>query len=157
MQFKPKSADDIKREGLIDTGVYDFEVTSAEDRKSKKGNDMIAIRISVYVDGNARPMRDWLMESMAYKLRHFCEVTGLLAKYEAGTLTAQDCQGMAGKVRIGIKDDEQYGPQNNVKDYVVAKAGLEPALTPPAKPSIPTGGGGNDEPPFARFSPESWG
>ncbi len=80
-------------------------------------------------------MRDWLMPSMGFKFRHFAETTGLLTKYNAGELTANDCLGRSGKVIITIKDSPEYGPQNNVKDYEKAKAGAEPAMTPvaPAK------------------------
>jgi hypothetical protein len=133
MKFQPKSADDIKRESLIEPGEYDFEVLSAEDKVSKSGNEMIAVKLAVYVDGKARHAKDWLMEKMAFKLRHFCEATGLLAKYEAGDFTAADCQGRAGKVRIVIQDNPEFGPQNVVKDYVVAKQ-LETAMTPVVKP-----------------------
>ena len=137
MKFQPKSADDIKRESLIPTGEYDFEVIKAEDKVSKSGNEMIAIQMHVFVDGHARPCRDWLMEKMSYKLRHFCETTGLIGKYDAGEFGSSDCVGRTGKVSIVIKDSEEYGPQNSVKDYVVTDKKTEDPHYPPKAPQIP--------------------
>lgn len=132
MQFKSKTDDEIQRESLIPAGVYDFQVISAQDKKSKtSGADMIALELSIYVGDKERVCKDWLMESMAFKLRHFCYAVGLGSKYEDGSLTAADCNGRAGKVRLVVKESEQYGPQNNVKDYVVPDADAkEPAMTP---------------------------
>jgi hypothetical protein len=149
MQFKPKSEDDIKRESLAPVGEYDFEVTSAEDKVSKNQSEMIALKLNVYVDGKPRQMRDWLLESMAYKLRHFCGATGLLPKYEAGTLKAEDCVGRAGRLTVIIKDDPQYGPQNSIKDYMVPKATTEPAMTPAPAPMRPVSvAAADDQVPF---------
>jgi hypothetical protein len=110
---------------------------------------MIALNLHVFVDGHARPMRDWILEAMSFKLRHFCAAVGILAKYEAGTLCAQDCVGTAGRVNVFIKDDPQYGPQNSVRDYVVPETAKEPAFTPAAvsaKPAAVIGAQSYDDP-----------
>ncbi len=123
MQFQSKTDEQIQRESLIPPGEYDFQIAKAEDKKSKtSGADMIAMELSVYVGDKERVCRDWLMESMAFKLRHFCYSVGLGAKYEAGTFTAADCEGRGGKVKIIVKDSPEYGPQNSVKDYIVPDA-----------------------------------
>lgn len=131
MQFASKTEQQIQEESLIPAGEYDFTVQEAAEKKSKAGNDMIQLDMDVYVGDRTRPMKDWLMESMAYKLRHFCYAVGLGAKYDAGTLTAQDCEGKSGKVKIVQKQNGDYGLQNSVKDYVVPVAG-EAAEVPPA-------------------------
>ncbi len=142
MKFTPKTEEDLKREALLEAGTYDFEVVSAEDAVSKSGNEMIAIKLRVFSDRGERSVRDWLMPSMGFKLRHFAETTGMVAAYDAGTFNAEDCKGRTGRVILTIKDSEQYGPQNNVKDYEKAKAAREPAMaeTPPAirKPAAST-------------------
>ncbi len=153
MKFSPKTEEDIKREGLLPEGVYDFEVTKSEDKVSASGNEMIAVHLKVFGPNGERNVRDWLMEKMAYKLRHFCSTTGLLPKYEAGTLCAEDCVGRSGKVKIAIKNDEQYGPQNAVKDYSPAASATEPAMVkaaPAPAPRLPAGNAapGVDEIPF---------
>lgn len=149
MKFSPKTEDDIKREALLPPGEYDFEVIKSEDKQSQSGNDMIAVQLKVFGPNGERTVRDWLMEKMAYKLRHFCAATGILPKYEAGTLTAEDCLGRSGKVKIVIKDDAQYGPQNSVKDYAVAEAAKEsPHVQAPSQRIPAPASAGDQEVPF---------
>lgn len=161
MQFASKTEQQIQEESLIPAGEYDFTVQEAVEKKSKAGNDMIQIDMDVYVGDRSRPMKDWLMESMAYKLRHFCYGVGLSAKYDAGTLTAQDCVGKSGKVKIVQKQNGDYGLQNNVKDYIVAGAKTEEAHTPVPAPQprrpVPAAAD-EDGPPFARpLVADFWG
>jgi cobalamin biosynthesis protein CbiG len=126
MKFQPKTAEEIAREDLLPKGEYDFEVVTAEEKTSKTGNEMIALNIRVFSGTTgANFVRDFLLEKIAYKLRHFCEATGLLPKYENGTLTADDCEGKVGRLKLVVKEDKTgtYPPQNSVADYIVPKAG----------------------------------
>jgi hypothetical protein len=77
-------------------------------------------------NGNYRFIRDYLLESMAFKLRHAAEACGLLDKYESGQLMASDFEGKEFRVKVAIKKDKtgQYSDQNSIKDYVVV--GKEP-------------------------------
>lgn len=137
MRFQAKSENDIRRESLMPVGEYGFEVIHAEDKQSKSGNDMIALKMLVYMpDGTQRHMRDWILEAFAMKLRHFCEATGLIDRYQAGTLCAADCMGRTGRVRVGINEDKSgdYPPSNKVIDYVV-KGGDTFVPPPPTKPA----------------------
>ena len=121
MNFAPKTEKQLAEERLIPAGNYPFEVIASEAKQSKAGNDMIELSLRVFMpDGSSRQLLDWLMEKMAYKLFHFCAYTGLAQKYEAGTLTAEDCNGRSGFVKIGIQADKsgQYPDRNNVADYV---------------------------------------
>jgi hypothetical protein len=43
-------------------------------------------------DGKGRKVNDYLMESVAYKLRHFAYAVGLGKSYEAGSLDAADIE-----------------------------------------------------------------
>lgn len=122
MNFKPKSDADLSTGNLLPKGEYDFEVISAVDKVSKANNEMIELKLLIYIDGTpARQVFDYLMESVAYKLKHFCYAVGLSKKYDDGTITAFDCNGVSGRCKIGIKQDKtgQYPPNNNVTDYVV--------------------------------------
>jgi hypothetical protein len=157
MQFQSKTDQQIQEESLIPAGDYDFTVREAVEKKSKAGNDMIQLDMDVFVGDRERPMKDWLMEATAFKLRHFCYATGLGPKYDAGTLTAQDCVGKSGKVKIVQKANGDYGLQNSVKDYLVPVAGEVAEPTPVAKKPAP-GGASDSEPPFNRpLIAEVWG
>lgn len=150
MQFQSKTDEQIQRESLIPAGEYNFQVISAKDTKSKKsGVDMIALELSVYVEDKERICRDYLMESMAFKLRHFAYAVGLGAKYDAGSLCAADCDGRSGVVKLVVQDSPGYGPQNSVKDYIIPDAKAEPALTGAAPaPMRPVTVADPSEPPY---------
>ena len=121
MNFAPKTEKQLAEERLIPAGNYPFEVIKAEAKQSKAGNDMIETTIRVFlIDGTSRQLTDWLMEKVAFKLFHFCAYTGLAQQYEAGTLTAGDCEGRSGYVKVIIQQDKkgEFPDRNSVADYV---------------------------------------
>ena len=119
MRFTPKSKEELEFENLLPKGEYDFEVVKAEDAVSKKGNEMIKLNLKVFNGDGFQFVTDYLMEAMAFKLRHFFETVGMIASYEAGTVDAADLVGCAGKVRIDIEPASgDYASKNVVKDYV---------------------------------------
>lgn len=145
MKFTPKTEQAIAEEGLLKPGPYPFTITEASEKVSKKGNDMIVVELDVFgEDGKARSITDYLMESMAFKLRHFAYAVGLGARYEAGTLNAQELAGLSGKCIVKIDPPkDQYQSKNAIKDYV--KQGEEPK----AKPQLPGPTyQAEDQPPF---------
>lgn len=126
MNFEPKTEMELQSEALAPDGDYNFEVLEASDETSKKsGNPMIKVNLGLYF-GEAIRWRtfDYLLPAMASKLRHFCDTTGLLAKYESGQLRAVDCVGRSGKCRVIVEEDKsgQYPDKNKVSDYVVRAA-----------------------------------
>lgn len=142
MQFQPRSEKEINEANLIpDKTTCDFEVLDAKNEKSKKGNDMIHLKLKVFYGDGWRMVDDYLLEAMAAKLRHFCEGTALLAVYNAGNLTAEDCVGQCGKVKIRLKAaTDDFSAKNEVIDYVVKEKDqvLKKASNPEAATSTPT-------------------
>jgi hypothetical protein len=135
MQFQAKTEKQINEENLIPEGVYPFDVMNADNKTSKAGNEMIELELRIYcADGRERSLNDWLMPKMAFKLFHFCAYCGLSQQYDAGTLTAADCVGKSGFVKIGIQADKQgqYPDRNSVKDYVRPEPKLGSAKIAPA-------------------------
>lgn len=121
MNFAPKTEKEIAEANLLEPGVYDYEVVYAQDKVSKSGNDMIELKLRIFSDRGERLIHDYLLEAIAYKLRHFCESAGILSQYEAGSLIAEDCLGKAGKLKLGIQRDKTgaYPDKNTVQDYEV--------------------------------------
>jgi len=121
MKFTPKSKEEIVRENLFPAGVYPFTVISAEDAISKRtGKEMIKVELNVFGDdGRQIRVTDYLMEAMIGKLLDFCEQTGIGGLYEAGTLTAADCENREGFVKLKIEPgtDEFPNPKNAVAKY----------------------------------------
>jgi len=112
---------------MLPPGEYDFEVLKSTDKFSKGGNPMIELVMWVYsADGERVIVTDYLLEKLAYKLRHFASAVGRIADYEAGTLDGNGLVGLTGRCKLGVekpKDDSPYPPKNVVRDYVVPKAG----------------------------------
>ena len=126
MKFTPKTEEQLAEENLIPNGVYDFEVLEAHPKVSKAAKqrgetepNMIHLKLKVYEDvDHGVFIDDYLMEQMAFKLRHFCEETGLIEVYNTGQLSADMCAGRAGKCKIGKGNPQEgYLPKNEVKDY----------------------------------------
>jgi hypothetical protein len=83
-------------------------------------------------DGGFRLVTDYLMPKMAFKLRHFCETTGMMDRYDAGDLMARHCEGRTGRVLIQVEPERKsedgsktYAPKNSVGDYAKPAAGGE--------------------------------
>lgn len=150
MKFAPKTEDEIRKEqekrGAWPPGIYDAEITSAVEKLSKAGNDMIEMTLQVYHpdDGATRQVFDWLLEAMAYKLRHCCEAAGLSDAYNAGSLEAWQLEGKSVKVKLGI-DAKSEIKRNKVLDYVVSsdapsvRAPVQRAAAGASKPDDPFG------------------
>lgn len=136
MKFQPKSEQELQAMNLIDPGTYQFEVVTATDKISKKGNEMIEVQLKIWdINGHEHIVYDYLLESMAYKLKHFADVCGLGDKYLAGELGSLDCVGRGGKVELIIQDGQPkpdgglYPAKNAVKDYVLKGSGnTKPAV-----------------------------
>lgn len=127
MRFQSKSEEELQKENLLPEGDYDFEVVEATEKRSKtSGNDMIELRLKVFDNGDTVTVFDYLLEAMGFKLRHFCEATGLLSKYDRGDISAIDCRGRSGICTIKIKEASKgYPASNAVADYVVKAAHVQ--------------------------------
>lgn len=135
MQFKPKTEKEIAEEGMVPPGEYDFEVVEAVEKLSKNNNEMIELKLWVFdQNGKRRTTMDWLLESMAHKLRHATEACGLLSDYETGSLTADDFVGKTGRLKIEMQAAKgNFAARSSVVDYLVAKGGAAPVPRAPSR------------------------
>lgn len=111
------------KKDLLPPSWYDFEVMTAEEKISKAGNEMLAIKLKVFrPNGGEAHIYDYLMELMPDKLADFCEAVGVTDKYDVGQLRAIDCMERTGKVKIAIEEDKEgkYPPKNVAKSYASA-------------------------------------
>lgn len=119
LTFQPKTEEELKGP-LFPKGEYDFDVVGAEDTVSKAGNSMIKLTLKVYAtDGGITQVFDYLLEALEYKIKHFCDTTGLTAEYQSGTLTSDMCLNRCGRCKLDIDHDKtgKYDDKNVVKDY----------------------------------------
>jgi hypothetical protein len=140
MRLNPKTDEEFAKEGsgpreLLRDGTYDFDVHEATEGVSSTGNDMITVTLNVYDQhGVARKIYDYLVDgAMGWKVRHCAEACGLLSRYEAGHLDADDLVGKQGRVKIGRESARgDYAAKNRVVDYVADKSARPPSQAAPA-------------------------
>lgn len=135
MKFTPKTEKEIAEEKLWPAGEYSFEITEAFDKVSKSGNEMIELKVKVINDdADFIFVTDYLLESLAYKLRHAAEACGLLSQYEAGSLVGSDFTFKTGTLKLKIQKDKngQYPDKNVVGDYVKPERASANGVTAPA-------------------------
>jgi len=150
MKFNPKTEKQLVEENLLPDGVYDFRVMEAKDTQSRGGNDMIALKLEIYTDAGSRTVFDYLLEKMAFKLRHFCAAVGQMEAYESGTMRAENLVDLCGQCRLMQQPaKDSYPAKNAVRDYIVPKAkGGEHASEPATESAPASPDGGKDDIPF---------
>ncbi len=117
---------------LLDDGVYDFEVMTANYRTSSTGNPMIELKLKVWDQaGKEYFVFDYLVATskMMWKTKHFCDSVGLSKEYETKKFSENLCPGKSGKVSIIFQSGKQkpdgtyYRDKNGVEDYVMTNSG----------------------------------
>ncbi len=123
MKITPKSEAEAKRSAraaLLRPGWYPGRILTAEDTRSKAGNDMIALIIGIADDQGDRELRDWLLgnERGALKLRHACDASGI--DYDSGDIDADQFVGREITVRVGVEKKRGLPDRNIIEDYRAA-------------------------------------
>lgn len=149
MKCDPKTDQELAKleeENLISKGIYDFEVHSAKDTFSKKGNDMTELVLTVLDnEGVERKVFDYLVsvDAFAFKIKHFAQATGLETQYQSGDLPADLMLGRTGKCKLDIQPAKNgYRAKNVVADYI--KTGDAQAAEIAKRPAVQL----DDEIPF---------
>ncbi len=122
---KTLTREESKRGDLIPDGIYPFEVVDASDEISKTGNEMIKLKLNIFLpEGRERTIFDYLLEKLPYKLAHFFECVGKWDKYQSGAFSADDCYGMSGEVKIYTQESKNpaYADKSAVADYMLSEA-----------------------------------
>lgn len=112
-------------------GFAKFVVKKAEEKISKKGSPMIELQLSVTDSmGINRAAFDYLvnLKSMIWKIKHFCEQTGLIKEFEKETLEDFMCEGKCGICIVEIEKSEQYNDKIKIKDYYKPDTKMEEPL-----------------------------
>lgn len=132
MRYTTHTDEELNRLNLLSPGIHDFEVMETDDKPSKKGNDMVTLKLHVFEDdGTPRIVFDYLVpEAMPHKFKHACDACNLLAEYEAGSITAASFLGRTGKLTIFTQPaKDNFQEKSAVKDYV--KREVQDASAPP--------------------------
>jgi hypothetical protein len=132
MKFTPKTEEELNEIKLVPEGKYSFEVLNAEPMISKGGNEMIKLTLGIWdKEGQIHTIFDYLLEAMAYKLKHFCDAIGLSDKYKEGSIEPFDLIAKLGTLNLIIqkgKDNPnggKYPDKNSVRDYIIDSVSIK--------------------------------
>lgn len=131
MRFQPKTEAELNTGDLWPVGDYSFEVTKAEDQRSKAGSDMVKLTLKVFDDsGNSKTVWDYLVgaESSQFKVRAFAVATGMLDQYNDGQLEAVDMEGRSGRCKVIQQIDKTgaYPDKNSIGNYLKPNGHITP-------------------------------
>lgn len=96
-KFNPESVQE--RSFNVPNGDYPFVVVSAEERISKNNNEMISLQLEcdVKLDSKLTVYENLVFtEKAMFRVKQFCESTGLMEQWQSGELEADDCLGAEG-------------------------------------------------------------
>jgi hypothetical protein len=114
--------------GLMNPGVYQFEVSNATRKTSQSGNPMLELTLKIYdSQGKTHAHFDWLVatKNMTWKTKRFLESIGLGDKYNSGQLSTHECIGKSGLCKTDIEKDKKGEERSVIKDYLVIEAPKE--------------------------------
>jgi len=136
MQFAPKSENELNP--TLPDGEHTATVVKAEEKVSRGGNDMIALTLRAEMPGGGSALiKDWLLpnDKGMWKVHDFCKAAGLMERYDAGDLRADDC--LEAEVRIKVKNEasEEFGEQARVKGYIKPDPDSAPMPEPVGTPA----------------------
>lgn len=127
MKFTHKSKEEIQNMYLIEEGIYNFEITKAEERLNKyNGKPEINLFIKIWDNnGNEKFIFDSICEEKIQKLQQFCESVGLEDQYKLDELTDDLCIGKSGILKLKKRDawtnkeNQTMKAKNYVDEYLV--------------------------------------
>lgn len=122
MQF---NADQMRKDALIPEGLYKFKVIHAQEKTSSTGNQMINLKLEIWIENRGIKLFDSLIliPKMFWKIDHFCEAVGLPPLVGDCVLWAGDFEGKEGNVIVGHFRNNQTGEiEAKVKDYVIPES-----------------------------------
>ena len=138
MKFTPLQEDKkVYEDTIVPEDMYEFEITHAEEKISKAGNPYLYTRLELV---NWNPLKIVHCNLMGFRLKNFCEVTGLTTLYETGEVFVYDVIGKRACARIKITEDPKYGRKNEVAYFK-----MTPVIVKKVVDNLPEP---NDEIPF---------
>ncbi len=118
MKYQVIDDETLQERDLAPQGEHQFEVIRAEELLSKKQIPMIKLTLKIVRNESTYWVVDYLSESILWKIKHFMAAIGLKDNYSIGELSAEDCLGRNGMVKIVQEYSDKYGIQAIVSKYI---------------------------------------
>jgi hypothetical protein len=151
MRVTPKNEEELSRFQNLPPGKYPFTVLESDEVPSKSsknaGKLMFKLKLNVHGPDFDKHVYDYFADWFSeWKLKHFCDTSGLADNYAAGAVDGarNGFEGRTGFVLIEIEDNPTYGEKNVVTDYFSEEA----AQSKKPKSAEPSPIDNNDDVPF---------
>jgi hypothetical protein len=99
-------------------GRYEAQITDAQPRVSKAGNEMLEVTFKAHgPHGNVVLLRDYLVSSprAKWKIKQFCKAAGI--DYTKGEIDPEALRGRDMAIQIEVEEDRDGRDRNVVRDY----------------------------------------
>jgi hypothetical protein len=111
-------AEERLKEMLIPDGEHTMRICTAEQRKSKSGNEMFVLEL--VLEGTEKKVMSYLVLTPDWheKFKMSCIAFGIGDKYDAGEVDSKDYVNKKGLVKISQYEDAEYGWKNVVEKFI---------------------------------------
>src|SRR5688572_12230877 len=99
-------------------GRYDAQITDAQPRISKAGNEMLELTVRTTApSGNVVILRDYLVSTprTKWKIRQFCKSIGL--DYTKGEIDPERLRGRDVTIEVNVEEDREGRDRSVISDY----------------------------------------
>lgn len=119
MRVTPKTDEELSN--VWNAGWYPATIENAVEATSSKGAEMLVVTVRSYDNdsGRSKEIKDYIVDAVAYKVKHICEACGVLSDYERGVVDPQKLVSVNVEVKLGISQDKtgQFPDKNQITDY----------------------------------------
>ena len=112
-EYDPKEADTT-----LPAGAYEAELLSAEPSISGNGKSMLTVTWRIIWDDRQHNLKDRIVRpATVFKLKKIAEALGADADFDAGIFDLETHLGAIVRLTLNVKNDKNFGDQNNVMAY----------------------------------------
>jgi len=119
MRVTPKTDEELSN--VWNAGWYPATIENAVEGLSKNNAEMLTLTVKAYDNdtGRSKELKDYIVDAVAYKVKHACEACGLIDDYNSGHVDPQKMVSVNLEVKLGIEQDKTgaYPDKNKIIDY----------------------------------------
>jgi len=124
MRVSGRSEEAIRKSMLLPAGEYEARVVGVSNKPSNSGAEMITLTLQIINEnGKSFLVIDRFVASMELKVLSAAQAFGLMEKYNAQDIDAEDFSGKAAIAAIEIEEASGKYPAKNVVAYYLSNKG----------------------------------
>lgn len=129
--YNPKDAAECLNEGS-----YDAELTSVEQKTSKKGSPMLEVIWTVPFGGKDWKIRDYIVNpSTLFKLKNIAKAWHLHNEFAEGRFDLAEHVNRLIVLKLTVENSAAYGDQNQIAGYGESSGQMPPREMAPPPPT----------------------